>query len=76
MHPSGGAGGSEDKDFAPCGSAKAGGIGDSCAGEKKSKHWCGRGVTKEEEVLASQDQRLVKSELPHFQVPEHVNAFN
>ncbi len=58
-HPSGGAGGSGAKDFAPCGGAKAGGVSASRAGEKKGKHWCGRGVTKEEEILASQAQRLV-----------------
>jgi hypothetical protein len=28
--------------------------------QKESKGWCDRRVTKEEEVLASQDQRLVK----------------
>jgi hypothetical protein len=48
------------KSFAPGGGAKVGGIGGGCAGEKKSKHWCGRGVTKEEEVLTSQAERLVE----------------
>jgi hypothetical protein len=56
--PSGRAGGSGDKDFAPCGDAEAGGAGGGSARIKKSKHWCGRGVTEEEEVLASQNQRL------------------
>ncbi len=58
-HPSGGAGGSGVSDFAPCGGAKAGGIGGGCAGTEKSKYWCGRGVTKEDEDFASQAQRLV-----------------
>jgi hypothetical protein len=57
--PSGRAGGSGDKDFAHGGDAKAGSAGGGGVRKKKSKRWCGRGVTKEEEVLASQDQRLV-----------------
>jgi hypothetical protein len=56
--PSGRAGGSKDKDFAHGGDAKASSA-DGGARKKKSKRWCGRGVTKEEEVLASQNQRLV-----------------
>jgi hypothetical protein len=48
-HPSSGAGGSGNKDFAHCGNAEAGGGG---AWKKKSKHWCGRRFTEEEEVLA------------------------
>ncbi len=59
IHPSGRAGGSGDKDFAHCGDAKAGSAGGGGARKKKSKRWCGRGVTREEEVLASQNQRLV-----------------
>jgi hypothetical protein len=58
-HPSGRAGSSGAKSFAPCGGAKAGGIGGGCTGKEKSRRWCGREVTKEEEVLASQAQRLV-----------------
>ncbi len=58
-NPSGRAGGSGDKDFAHGGDAKAGIAGGGSVRKKKSEHWCGRRVTKEEEVLASQDQRLV-----------------
>jgi hypothetical protein len=57
--PSGRAGGSGDKDFAQGGSAKAGSVGGGGVRKKKNRHWCGRGVTNEEEVLTSQDQRLV-----------------
>jgi hypothetical protein len=57
-HPIGGAGGSGDQDFAHCGDAEAGGAGGGGARKKKSKRWCGRRVTEEEEVLTSQDQRL------------------
>jgi hypothetical protein len=57
-HPSGRADGSGDKDFAHCGDAKAGGAGGGGARKKKSKCWCDRRVTEEEEVLASQNERL------------------
>jgi hypothetical protein len=59
ISPSGRAGGSGDKDFARGDDAKAGSAGGGGVRKKKSKRWCGRRVTKEEEVLTSQNQRLV-----------------
>jgi hypothetical protein len=54
------AGGSGDKDFTHCGGVKAGSASGGGARKKKSKRWCGRGVTEEEEVLTSQNQRLAE----------------
>jgi hypothetical protein len=57
--PGGRAGGSGDKDFAHGDNIKAGSAGGSSTRKKKSRHWRGKRVTKEEEVLTSQNQRLV-----------------
>jgi hypothetical protein len=57
--PSGRVGGSGDKDFAHGDDVKAGSAGGCGARKKKSRSWCGSRVTKEEEVLTSQNQRLV-----------------
>jgi hypothetical protein len=48
--PSGKAGGSGGQDFAHGDNVKAGNAGGGGARKKKSRGWCGRRVTKEEEV--------------------------
>jgi hypothetical protein len=57
--PGGRAGGSGDKDFAHGDDVEAGSAGGGGARKKKSRRWCDRRVTKEEKILASQNQRLV-----------------
>jgi hypothetical protein len=60
--PGGKAGGSGDRISASGDSDRAGSAGGGGgASKKKGKGWCDRRVTEDEEILTSQDQRLVRT---------------